>query len=600
MQFHFLRFISISLFYLSLCVNGLQAQTPHAPGELTIEDYQKGEKALRQQTSRLVFNDNVRPNWIDGHRFWYRNRTPEGTTFILVNAKNKTKGKAFNPKKLAAALSKEMNEKIDANSLPFRSIEFLDDGEHISFSIKFVSYKYSPGSGKLTKLTAPDSKLRKPPYASVSPNGKKAVYIKNYNLWMKNLESGLETQLTTDGIEDFGYATNNAGWTKGKSPVLLWSPDSKKIATFQHDARGVGKMYVVRTQEGHPQLRQWKYPLPGDSLIFRIERVVIHVGEARLVRLKMDPDQHRSSVTDHVAVSRSQLADAQWSADSKQLAFLSSSRDHKEAWLRIANPETGEVREILDEKVKTFFESGSNTHNWRVLTTTNEVIWYSQRADWANLYLYDLKTGKLKNPITTGNWNVYRILNVDEKERSIYFYGMGKEAGDPYYRYCYRVNFDGTGLQLLSPGNANHFVDFSPSGDYFVDNYSTPDKPPVSVLRNKKGQLVLELEKADISKLLATGWQPPMSFSVKARDGVTDLYGLLYKPVDFDENKKYPIINYIYPGPQAGSVGSRNFSTARRDNQALANLGFIVVALDAMGHSQSLQVISRSLLRQHG
>ena len=417
----------------------------------------------------------------------------------------------------------------------------------------------------------------------LSPDGLKAIFIKDYNLWVQNMQTGSNTQLTSDGIEDFGYGTNNAGWTKRPGPVLIWSPDSKKIATFQHDSRGVGEMYMVSTQVGHPELHAWKYPLPGDSLIFRIERVIIDVEDKSMVRLNMPPDMHRSSITDHVALRGGQFADVEWSADSKHLSFVSSSRDHKEATLRVADIQTGEVKDIVYEKVETFFESGLRSSNWRFLPESNEVIWFSQRSNWGHLYLYDLNTGNLKHQITKGNWNVARILKIDKANRIIYFIGMGKETGDPYYQYFYKIGFDGNNLKLLTPEPANHNIDLDPNGAYFVDNYSTPQTPPRSNVRDIKGQKLLDLEKSDISDLLNTGWIPPLNVKVKARDNETDIYGLLFKPRNFDKNKKYPIINYIYPGPQSGSVGSRNFSAGRRDNQAIADLGFIVVSLDAMG-----------------
>jgi dipeptidyl aminopeptidase/acylaminoacyl peptidase len=197
--------------------------------------------------------------------------------------------------------------------------------------------------------------------------------------------------------------------------------------------------------------------------------------------------------------------------------------------------------------------------------------------------LYDGATGKLKSPITSGSWNVLQVLRVDEKERTLWFVGAGKEPGDPYFRHFYRVRFDGSGLKLLSPEDADHDISLSPSGRFFVDNYSRPDVAPVSLLRDAEGKDLMTLEKTDISRLVATGWKPPMPITVKARDGKTDLYGLLYRPTGFDSTRKYPIVNHIYPGPQTGSVAGRSFSAARGDAQALAELGFIVVEIDAMG-----------------
>ena len=418
----------------------------------------------------------------------------------------------------------------------------------------------------------------------VSPDEKQAAFIREYNLWVKDLESGKELQLTTDGEKDFGYSTNNAGWTKRDAPVVLWSPDSQKIATFQHDGRGVGEMYLVNTKVGHPKLEAWKYPLPEDKEIFRIHRVVIHLDGPRVVRFQMSPDQHRSTITDHIAIRGGQLADAEWSLDSSQLAFVSVSRDHKHVILRMADPGTGEIRDVLEEKVDTFFESGFNVINWHVLPESNEVIWFSQRDDWGHLYLYDLSTGQLKHQITKGSWNVLQVLRIDSKNRNIFFLGCGREGGDPYFQYLYSVGMDGKNeVKLLTPERANHRISLSPSGESFVDSYSTPVEPPITLVRNKKGKKLVDLEKADISRLLEIGWQPPIPFSVKARDGKTDLYGLMHKPTHFDPSKKYPIINSIYPGPQTGSVGSRSFAPSRGDQQSLAELGFIVITLDAMG-----------------
>jgi dipeptidyl-peptidase-4 len=565
---------------LVLAVFNPASANPQDKRILTSEDYARAEKFLRQDTDPLVFGASVRPTWIDENCFWYRNNIPEGYEFVLVDAKKKLRNRAFDHEKLASALSEAAGKSYEPFKLPFQRFEFSDDRNYLIFTVNSLQYKYDIRNNVCKK-----EKQRKRPDRDtmVSPDGTRSAFIRDHNLWVRSLDTGEETQLTTDGVKDFGYATNNAGWTKSERPVLLWSPDSKKIATFQHDGRGVGEMYLVTTNVGHPKLEAWKYPLPEDKEIFRVHRLVIHLEGPRVVRLQMPPDQHRSTVTDHIALRTGELADAEWSQDSSQLAFVSVSRDHKHVVLRTADPETGTVRDVLEEKVDTFFESGFNKVNWHVLPKSNEVIWFSQRDDWGHLYLYDLETGELKKRITGGNWNVLQVLRVDRKERTLYFTGAGREQGDPYFQYLYRIGMDGSGLKLLSPGNANHTISLSPSGDYFVDTYSTPVEPPVSELREKTGRKLLALEKADISRLVKEGWIPPVPFTVKARNGVTDLYGLLFMPTDFDSANKYPIINNIYPGPQTGSVGSRSFSASRGDRQALAELGFIVVSIDAMG-----------------
>lgn len=508
----------------------LSAQSAYTPDNLTVKDYQKAELALRNFTGKLLDLASVRPIWINDSEFIYSDTQDGQQKHFRVNArKNKIK-------------------------------EITSD---VAQSLK------KPGGRRGGN--------------SVSPDGQKAAFIRDNNLWIKDLGANEEKQLTFDGIEDFGYATNNAGWTKSSRPVLLWSPDSKKIATFQHDGRGVGEMYLVSTAVGHPELKAWKYPMPEDSVIFRVHRVIIHVDEANTVRLKMDPDQHRSSITDHIAIRGGQLADAEWSNDSEQLMFLSNSRDHKTVNLRVANAKTGEVRDIFEEKVKSFFESGYGKINWRFLPDSDEFIWYSQRSNWGHLYLYNLTTGELKTQITKGDWKVLQILKLDLKNRNMLLSGAGREPGDPYFQYLYSVNMDGSDFKLLTPDSANHSIQLSPEGNYFIDTWSTPQTPPLVDLRSVKSDKSLRLDESDISKLLATGWKPPQSFSVKARDGKTDLYGLMFTPRNLDPNKKYPIINSIYPGPQSGSVGSRSFAASRGDKQALADLGFIVISLDAMG-----------------
>jgi len=548
--------------------------------QLEESDYRRAEKMLTAHTSHLVYNADVRPQWINDNHFWYLNSIKEGNKFILVDAQAMERDRAFDHGSLADQLSDQLGEDISAYDLPFRSVDFSEDLSSVSFSIEGQGFSYKINENVLTRNNEKSYDIRN---AIVSPDKSKAAFIRDYNLWVRDLNTGRETQLTFDGVEDFGYATNNAGWARRETPVLLWSPDSRMIATFQHDSRGVGEMYLATTNVGHPVPEIWKYPLPEDSVIFRIHRVVIHLDNRKVVRLKMDPDQHRSTITDHIAVRGGQFADAEWSQDGALLAFVSTSRDHKNEKLRIADPYTGEVREILEETEDTFFESGHSMINWHILPETNDFIWYSQKSNWGHLYLHDLEKGELKNPITQGDWRVLDVLYIDKDRRTIYFTGAGREPGNPYFQYLYSIKADGSELKLHTPDSAFHSISFSPDGSYFVDSYSTPLDPPVTILRDIQSGTVMDLEKADISELLAEGWVPPVPFSFKARDGETDLYGLMFKPSDFDETKKYPIINYIYPGPQSSSVRSMSFYASRGDNQAIAELGFIVVAINAMG-----------------
>ncbi len=569
-----------------------------APRALTAADYAQAEKFMAYNTAPLVLRASVRPNWLKGDRFWYRNALEnEGSEFIQVDPKKKSRGPAFDHAKIAAALSKAAGKTFDAGHLPFMGFEFSADGKAITFSAEGKKWSCDLKGKDCRQIdggeAAPPDKRRgegRRPGGNeflevVSPDKLWAVFIRDHNLWVREVATKTEKQLTTDGIKDYGYATDNAGWIRSDRPVVSWSPDSKKIATFRQDQREVGEMYLVETKVGHPVLQAWKYPLPGDKVVSMIERVVIHLDGPRLVRLKMAPDQHRSTFTDDIKTWDGGMEDVQWSPDGKRLAFVSTSRDHKHEVVRLADPETGEVRDVFEEKAATYFESGSDHANWRFLGASNEIIWYSERDNWAHFYLYDLETGRLKNQITTGEWPVLQLLRVDEKSRRITFLAGGREKGrDPYFRHLYSIGFDGGGIRLLTPEDADHEISLSPSGLYFIDSYSKPDVPQVSGLRSADGKLLLSLEKTDISRLLATGWKPPLPFTVKARDGVTDLYGLMFRPTSFDPGKRYPIINNIYPGPQSGSVMSRSFLPAHGDAQALAELGFIVVQIDGMGN----------------
>jgi len=570
----FLIITGIVVILAGSCVNDNDVKT------LKEEDYRRAEKMLSSNTSQFVYHADVRPQWIDEDHFWYTNSIAGGSEYILVDAAAMERTIAFNHDELARLLSDELGEDFNANELPFRSVIFSEDLANVYFNIDDQEYAYDIDENILTKEEGESYDARN---AILSPDKLKAAFIRDYNLWIKDMETGREIQLTSDGIEDFGYATNNAGWTRRQSPVLLWSPDSRMIATFQHDGRGVGEMYLATTNVGHPEPEIWKYPLPEDSLIFRIHRVVIHVDSREVVRLKMEPDQHRSTITDHIATGGGEFADVEWSADGSLLAFVSTSRDHKNEKLRVADPYTGEVRDVFEETEDTFFESGHNMINWHILPETNEFIWYSQKSNWGHLYLHDLATGKMKNQITEGDWRVLDVLYIDKNDMRIYFTGAGREQGDPYFQYLYSIKADGSGLTLHTPDSATHNISMSPSGTYFVDSYSTPVDPPVTILKDIDEDSFMELEKTDISDLLAQGWVPPVPFSVKARDGETDLYGLMFKPSHFDDSKKYPIINYIYPGPQSSSVRSMDFYASRGDNQAIAELGFIVVAINAMG-----------------
>lgn len=498
----------------------------------TEADYDRATAMLNANTSKFIDN-NISPRWLEDGRLWYRSLTETSTVYKLFDPKTK--------KLVSAETQSELFKK--AGVTPTASL------------------------GSYTEIPSPD--------------GKYLAFIKDWNLYLKEVATGTEIALTTDGIKDFGYATDNAGWRQSDRPILSWSPDSKKIATYKQDQRHINNMYLVKTTVGAPELKEWKYPLPGDSAIIRIHRVIIDISQdPKLIKLKMASDARRGTLCDDISCEGG-FDDVAWSEDSQKLVFVSTSRDHKEERIRIADTETGEVRDIFEEIVDTQYESGQGGINWRYFSNTNEIIWYSERSDWGHLYLYDATTGNIKNQMTNGDYVVKKIVKVDEKKRQIYFLASHHEGKDnPYFSYLYRVDFDGKNLTSLTPEIADHTISLAPNGQYFIDSYSQPDIPPVTVIRNIQGKLISTLEQTDISRLRAIGWKPPTPFTVKSANGEWDLYGLMYTPQNMKPNEKLPVIVYIYPGPQGGSVGSWSFRASRGDNQALAELGFVVVQLE--------------------
>ncbi len=575
---HYRALLFILFLSLFLCVNAEEKE------RLTSADYMKAERFLSWNLTDKIFNGSVSPHWIDDNRFWYRNRFDKGHEFKYVDPGAGTRQRAFDHERLASALSEVADDTYEPYKLPFTQFEYIDEGRSIQFRVRGDEWRCDIQNYTCNGPYEPGPAV---PNSVLSPDGRYAAYIQEYNLWVRAHESGEDIQLTTDGEKYYGYGTDSQGWTRSDRPILLWSPDSRKIATYQLDERDVGKMPLIEMHEGRPELHYWPYALPGDTVVPLHERVVIHIDEPRVQRLDMEPDQQRTS--NCCGLTRNgDWGDIEWSEDSNNLAFVSTSRDYKEVKLRVANPNTGEVRTVYEERAKTYFESNLTSRgkpNWRVFHERNEFIWFTRRDGWGHLYLHDLNTGEKKNRITSGAWNVVDVLHIDEGNRMLYFTAVGKEDDrDPYYRHLYRIRFDGSRLTKLSQEDADHTISVSPSGTYFVDSYSTFDEPPISVVRRQDGRVVVGLEEADITPLEEIKWQAPVPFTAKARDGVRDVYGVIFKPSDFNPEKKYPIINSIYPGPQVGSVGTRSFSvTGRGQAQALAELGFIVVQIDATG-----------------
>jgi dipeptidyl-peptidase-4 len=596
----------------------------------TAQDYKQAERWLGVNTRSLVKHTVSEIAYLKDGRVFYRDAGANGGTYVIANPAKGTKDVAFDNAKLAAAIGKASGRDVKTANIVVET--YTPDATGSGYTVDFgwgkfhcvtdslctvvpdakplprpskdadasatATTKGGVGSGAGSATAKPaalpiarPARGRKEPF-DMSPDGTMAAFIRDGNLWVRMTATQEEKPLTTDGVKDFGYATDNAGWTHSDAPILIWSKDSKKIATFQLDERKTGMMYLVPVTNRHPVLEAWHYPLVGDKDVSMLQRVVIDVPTATVTRLKMEPDEHRSSECDDVSCRGGKgWDDVEFAPDGKHLAFVSTSRDHKDEWLRIADTQTGDVRTVYHEHVNTYYGWQSNV-NWWYLPASDEFLWCSERSGYAQYYLYDLKTGALKNQVTHGDGPVQDLLHVDEKARVIFFMAAGKEKGEnPYYQHYYRVSFDGSAQKLLTPEDANHAVNSSPDGTNFIDSFSTVTTPPTTVLRDAEGKQIVELAKADDSALLTAGWKPPIGITVKARDGRTDLYGILWQPTWFDAAKtpgrKLPVVDYVYPGPQDGGCGGSagfGFHDAVHDNQSLADLGFVVVCIDGMGN----------------
>jgi dipeptidyl-peptidase 4 len=577
----------------------------------TSEDYARAERFLSWNKDRYVINADIQHSWVGGEdRFWYLRTGPSGEKqFVLVDAAGGTKAPAFDHRKIADALSRATGDRVEAARLPFSSFRYERNQGAIQF--------YLAGSlwtCRMVEWKCTESSLREAGEA-ISPNGQWATFLRNHNLWVRRISSGAEFPLTTDGTKDYGYAdspgysghaVSDIRHSRATKPQVVWSPDSRFLITHRLDERQVGVSYLVQSvpEDGsvRPKLHAYRYALPGDEHLPLIEPVVIDVLSRRRIELATAP----LICSPLTLIER---RDTWWSADSKTVYYLDRDRFSKSVALVRAGITTGVLTTVLREAshvaVRTNADNLLDPPLVRTLTN-GDVIWYSERDGWGgHLYYYD-SAGALRNRVTQGSWVVRSIVRIDESKGRIYFMASGHEdQHDPYEQRLYSVQFDGSEIRLLTPEMGEHewpyrafkqspetslstdeeHGRFSMSGRYFLDTYSRPDSPPVLVLRDSEGRLIMRLEQADISRLLQGGYTPIEPFQVKAADGKTWIYGNLFRPSAFDPGRKYPVIDSVYPGPNSRRTRKR-FTAATFDEfeaQSLAELGFIVVTIDGRG-----------------
>ncbi|HLX70024.1 MAG TPA: DPP IV N-terminal domain-containing protein [Verrucomicrobiae bacterium] len=555
------------------------------------------------QPERGVYKARITPHWLTNNiQFWYRNDLSGSTKeFILVDAEKGVRQHAFDHDKLAAALTKAAGEEVKADKLPFSEIQFVENGSAITFDAfskswrcDLDSYQCATAATNSNSSLGPSRDLEsvRPELADAgppspqeqtnqparprgtrrrgerdvrSPDEKWTAFVHDHNVFVRSESGGTETQLSNDGAESNSYEH------------LEWSPDSRSLVAWRVEPGDIGLVYLVQSSPpdgGRAVMRQRPYGQAGDKFP-KYELNIFDVADHKQTKPEVDRFEHEY-----------EIPQLHWMRDKRHFAWQQEDRGHQRLRVIEASCDDGSVRNLVDERTKTFFwtahteDLGVPLVNW---LDDDEMIYVSETDGWRHLYLVGEKEGKIKNQITKGEWVIRGIDKIDEDARQVWFRAGGMNADqDPYFIHYYRINFDGTGLVALTEGNGNHTVQFSPDRKYIVDTYSRVDAPPIHELRRTSdGKLVCKLEEADITELKATGWKPPEVFTAKGRDGKTDIWGIIRRPKNLDPSKKYPILESIYNGPQ-GAYVPKSFSANERAS-SMTEAGFILVQCDAMG-----------------
>jgi len=547
-------------------------------------DYERAAK-LREKLSPLALNIIDQSGWIEKTpRLWYRKSVKGGFEFNVVDAATATKTIAFDHERLAVALAKVIEDKVDPNNLPFRSIEFTEDSKSVEFNVGDSKYSCDlttyackeagqaerrrrwRGGGGFRMWERGPAQQAASEEAKTSPDEKWEAFIRNYNVCIRSKdEKKEEFVLCHDGSEGNYYTYDS----------LTWSPDSKKLAAYRL-RRGYHRViqYVESSPDDQlqPKYHNMEYAKPGDAL--DIEKpVLFHVETKKKI-----------GIDDALFPNPYEMSRLVWWEDSRAFTFEYNQRGHQAYRIIEVDADTGKARAVINEEAETFFCYSGKKYRHDI-QDGKEIVWMSERDGWNHVYLYDGVTGTVKNQITKGQWVVRRVDKVDEDNRQIYFRASGMYPGkDPYFIHGYRIDFDGSDLVTLTEGDGDHSIEYSPEMDYYLDTWSRVDQPPVTELRRTSdGKIIMQVEEADIRELIEAGWKAPEVYVAKARDGKTDIWGFIIRPMNFDPQKKYPVIEYIYAGPQ-GSFVPKAFSPCHR-MQPVAEMGFIVVQMDGMGTS---------------
>ena len=600
--------------------------SPAAKAQERLPEYLQAEKFTQSKLNTMLFSTTVDPHWFQqGNNFWYTYKTSEGTFWYVVNPTARTKNLLFDREEMASQLTEIVGDPFEARQLPIRNLKAMEDGRTFTFEVTstrdakpkkddkkakkggkpkkevfYFSYDYP--SRKLTHLKDKEEESKRLMWGSISPDMKTVVFAKDCNLYKMSYEDYLkakkdekdstivEIQLTTDGTEDFGYGvprnvlnTDTVCNGKRRGVYGLWSPDSRHFVMTVSDNRAVKPLWVINVMaQPRPTLETYKYQMPGEKEAPVVHTYLFDMQNNTRKEIKTDAWKDQTiSLSSKPMMQKQRDAEirhAVWLGDNNRFFLTRSSRDLYR--IDICSYTIGEdsIVPIIKERMNTYQE----TRALKALNNGKELIQWSERDGWAHLYLYDDK-GNLKNRITKGAWHVEEILKVDEKARVIYFTANGRNKDEnPYYEHLYRVNLDGSGLKQITKGDFFHQTEVDDDARFVVDNYSRVNTIPTAVVLDNQGNKVMDLQESDFSQLFANGYKFPELFTVKAADGVTDLYGVMYKPFNFDSTKVYPIVDYVYPGPQVEAV-YYPFTRMSPRTDRLAQAGFIVISVGQRG-----------------
>ncbi|MES2456972.1 MAG: DPP IV N-terminal domain-containing protein [Bacteroidota bacterium] len=590
-------------------------------------NYQLASRFSPAKLKKIVYSTAVDPHWLKlSNRFWYEYETPNGKEWYLVDPVSRNKKKIFDNARLAADITTIIRDPFDAQHLPLENLKFSANEKQISFEMrstidevkqdrkdkkaadslqkKVFYFNYDIATAKLTEVPNYAKPKSKPSWGSVAPDSSAIIFTRKYNLyWMdkenykkavKNEDDStiVEHQLTKDGVKFYSYGADGDGENneevekndkKRRGAYVLWSPNSKYFVLDRTDSRKVKDLWVINNvAPGRPTLETYKYQMPGEAESPIDEMLLFDFAAKSYKKLNVAAFKDQTvSVWRAPSLNKdrdNEFRPSIWLGNDTKIYFSRTSRDLKRVDVCTVDINTGTVKPLIDERFNTYVE----INRPGLVNDGKELIHWSERDGWAHFYLFD-GNGKLKNQITKGSFHCESIVNVDEKNRVLYFTANGREAKEnPYFQHLYRINFDGSGLKLLNAGDFDHAVNMNDENKFFVDNFSRVNTIPKSVLMDNAGRKVMDLETTDLSLLMATGYKFPEPFKVKADDGITDLYGVMYKPFNFDPTKKYPIIEYVYPGPQTEAVNT-TFSKSMDRTDRLAQFGYVVITVGNRG-----------------